>query len=68
MWEKPPKKTLYTLVINDYAPQIRAITFPLMKHWAAKIGADFHVIDSRQWPEYHITYEKFQLYELVQKH
>lgn len=68
MWDKPPKKTLYTLNIGNYAPEITAITFPLMKHWARKIRADFHVIESRQWPDYHITYEKFQIYELAQKH
>ena len=69
MWEKRPKKTLYTLNIGNYAPDVLAITFPLMKHWARKIGAEFHVIDSRAFPEhYHVTYEKFQIYELAQKH
>jgi hypothetical protein len=59
------RKTLYTLVVNDYAPEITALTFPLMKHYAAKIGADFHVITERKYPDWPITFEKFQVGELA---
>lgn len=65
------KKTLFTLNINNYEPEITALTFPLMKMYADKIGADFHIITERKltlpgacmaggFP----GLEKFQIYEL----
>ena len=63
----PIRKTLYTLCVNDYAPAIRELTFPLLKHHAAKIGADFHVITERKYPDWPITYEKFQVGELARE-
>jgi len=67
MWEKGIKKTIYTLAINNWEPNICDITFPLLKRYAAKIGADFVVIDKRKFPDWPITYEKFQIYELGQE-
>lgn len=58
------KKTLYTLSVNDYAPEITALTFPLMKNYAKKIDADFHVIKERKFPDFPCPYEKFQISEL----
>lgn len=60
------KKTLYTLNVNGYAPEITELTFPLMKHYAAKIDAEFVVIKDRKYPEMPITFEKFQVGELAQ--
>lgn len=62
------KKTLYTLAVNDYAPQITAITFPLLKNWANKIGAEFFVIKDRKYPDLPPVYEKFQIYDLSKEH
>jgi hypothetical protein len=59
---------IYTLSINDYAPEITRYTFPFMRYFAAKIGADFHVITERKFPDWPIPCEKWQLYELSQKH
>ena len=67
MWEKKLKKTLFTLNINNYEPELTALTYPLMKRWAAKIGAKFHVIKERKFPKFPVTYEKLQIYELAQK-
>ena len=50
MWQKPVKKTVFTLSVNGYSPEITEITFPLMQLWADKIGADFHVIRDRIIP------------------
>jgi hypothetical protein len=61
------KKTLYTLAIDDYAPEICALTFPLMRRWADKIGAHFQVIKERKFPDYPVTYEKLQIYQLGQE-
>jgi hypothetical protein len=59
------RKTLYTLCVDNYAPEIQALTFPLMKHYAAKIGAEFVVITERKYPEMPITFEKFQVGEMA---
>lgn len=64
MWEKGVKKTIYTLAVNNWQPQITELTFPLLKRYAAKIGADFKVINDRKFPDFPITYEKFQIFEL----
>ena len=62
------KKTLYTLLINGYSPRITKLTLPLIRYYANKIGADFHVITERKFPEWPITYEKMQVHELAQRH
>jgi len=60
------KKTIYTLNVNGYSPKITRLTFPLLRYYANKIGADFHIIDERKFPDYPVTYEKFQIYKLGQ--
>jgi hypothetical protein len=67
MWNKPLKKTIFTLNVNGYAPEITELTYPLIKHYAAKVGADFHVIKERKWPQAAPVYEKLQIYELAQE-
>jgi hypothetical protein len=67
MWQKQIKKCVFTLDIDNYAPQIKEITYPLIKAWAYKIGADFHTITERKFPEFAPVYEKLQIYELAQE-
>jgi hypothetical protein len=67
MWQKAIKKTIYTLNINNYAPEILDITFPLLKRYAKKIGADIHTIKERKFPQWPLTYEKLQIYDLAQE-
>jgi hypothetical protein len=67
MWEKKASKIIYTLNVDNYAPEITAITYPLIKAYAHKIGAEFHIINQRKFPEWPVTYEKFQIYELAQE-
>lgn len=67
MWNKKIKKTIFTLSVNDYAPEIRELTYPLIKRYAEKIGADFYTISERKWPEAAPVYEKLQIYELAQE-
>lgn len=64
-WEKPVKKILWTLNVDNYAPQITALTYPLLRHYAHKIGAEFRVIDKRKFPDWPVTYEKMQIFELA---
>ena len=61
------KKTIFTLNVDGYAPEITALTYPLIEAYADKIGADFHIISERKFPEWPVTYEKLQIYELAQE-
>lgn len=63
----PIKKTIYTLACNGYSPDICEITFPYLKRYADKIGADFFVIQDRKFPDYPATYEKNQIHELARE-
>ena len=58
---------IYTLNVNDYAPEILELTRPLLAAYADKIGADIYQITERKWPEYEPVYEKLQIYELAQQ-
>jgi hypothetical protein len=61
------KKTVFTLNINGYSKGITELTYPLLKYYANKIGADFYVITDRKFPDWPLTYEKLQIYELGQE-
>jgi len=67
MWEKKEKKTIFTLNVDNYAPEITELTYPLLKRYAKKIGADFHIINERKFPDWPPVYEKLQIYELGQE-
>lgn len=67
MFDKHIKKTIFTLCVDNYAPEITALTYPLIKRYAQKIGADFHVITERKYPEFAPVYEKVQIYDLAQQ-
>lgn len=67
MWQKKMKKTVFTLNVDNYAPEITALTYPLMKQYADKIGADLYIIKDRKFPDFPPVYEKLQIYELAQK-
>lgn len=65
------KKRIYTLNISDnpegYAPELRKLTYPLLKNYAYKIGAEFVEINKKEFPEhYPPVYEKFQIYQIAQ--
>jgi hypothetical protein len=58
------KKTIFTLSVDNYAPEITELTYPLIKRYAEKIGADFHIISERKSPHMPPVYEKLQIYDL----
>lgn len=68
MWNKKTKKMIFTLNLNpDEYKNITDLTFPLLKNYAYKIGADFYEISERKFPEWESpTYEKCQIYQLAQ--
>lgn len=58
------KKVLYTLNVNDYAKDITDMTYPLLRNYADKIGAEFQIISTRKYPDWPVVYEKLQIFEL----
>lgn len=62
------KKIVVTLAVNDYAPAVTAITFPLMEAFAAKISADFHALKERKFVGWPVTVEKLQCREIALAH
>lgn len=58
------KKTVYTLIVDGFLPEVTNLTLPYMEKYASKIGADFHIISERKFPDMPVTYEKLQIYEL----
>ena len=57
-------KAVWVLNIENFAPEITAITYPGIRAWADKIDAEFRVISERKWPNAPATYEKLQLHTL----
>jgi hypothetical protein len=62
------KKTIYLLNLDDYEPHITSLTYPYITRYARKIGATLHIIKERRFPDWPITYEKLQIYELGKQH
>jgi hypothetical protein len=60
------KKLLVTLNIGDYDRDITSLTFPRMQEYAKNIGADFHIITERKFPDFPLMLEEFQMYEFSQ--
>lgn len=61
------KKTVFTLLVDNYAPEITEYTLPLIHNYAKRIGANFHIIKDRKFPGWPPVYEKLQIYELGQQ-
>ncbi len=60
------KKVVYTLALKGYPHELTDLTFPWIRHYAEKIGADFRVIEERKFPDWPVTAEKCQIFELGQ--
>lgn len=61
-------KALFTLNVDNYAPEICALTHPLLRRYADKIGAEFIQITQCKYQGYPVTYEKLQIYELGKRY
>ena len=59
--------TVYTLDVEGYAPEIVALTRPLLARWVDKIGATLHVIADRRFPDWPPVYEKLQIHDLARR-
>ena len=58
------KACLYTVIIDNWNPELCSITVPLMRAWAKMMGADFKIIDTIKFPGWPPNYERFQVHEL----
>jgi len=67
MWDRPLRKTVYTLDIGPYAPAITALTRPLLQAWVRRLGAELVVMDERRFPGWPLCYEKLQIYQRAQE-
>lgn len=58
------KKAIWILNINNnYNKELFDLCVPTIKNYADKIRADLNIITERKFKEWHITYEKAQVYE-----
>ena len=57
------KKILHVLNINDFFPELFALTFPTIKAYADRTGFTINLITERKFPDYPINYENMQVYE-----
>lgn len=60
------KKAVFTVIVDDYMPELCARTIPTIRAYAEKIGADYIIIQDRKYPDFPPTYEKMQIFELGQ--
>jgi len=58
------KKAVWVLLIGDYFKELCSVTLPTIEAYAKRIGADLKYITERKFPEFPITYEKLQIFEL----
>lgn len=57
------KKIIHCVYINDYFPELWEMCLPTIKQYAYKTKSELNIITQRKFPEWHINYEKFQVYE-----
>ncbi len=58
------KKAIFVVRVDNYLPNVCAISVPTIRAYAKRIGADYIEIKERKWSEFPPTYEKMQIYEL----
>lgn len=57
------KKIIHCVYINDYFPELWELCLPSIKEYAYRTRSELNIISKRKFPEWHINYEKFQVYE-----
>lgn len=58
------KRCVFVLATADYRPELCALTLPNEKRYADRLGADFVRIQERKLPNFPLTFERMQIYEL----
>lgn len=57
------KNIIHVVYINDYFPELWEMCLPSIKQYAYKTKSELNIITQRKFPDWHINYEKFQVYE-----
>ena len=57
------KKLIHVVNINDFFPELFALTFPTIRAYAERYGYGINVISKRKFLDYPLNYEKLQVYE-----
>lgn len=57
------KKIIHCVYINDYFPELWKLCLPTIKAYALRTDSELNIITKRKFPQWHINYEKFQVYE-----
>jgi len=57
------KKIIHCVYINDYFPELWALTLPTIKEYAHRTNSELNIITERKFSQWHINYEKMQVYE-----
>ena len=57
------RKLIHVVNINDFFPELFALTYPTIKSYAERNGYMINLITERKFPDYPINYEKMQVYE-----
>lgn|SRR5574343_105855 len=55
------KKRIHVVYISDFFPELWELTYPTIKAYAERIGADLNIITDRMF-DLHINYEKMQVW------
>ena len=56
-------KIIHVVNINDFFPELFALTYPTIRSYANRNGYMINMITERKFPDYPINYEKMQVYE-----
>ena len=62
------RKAIWVLNVDNYAPEITALTYPYIKAYAHKIGAEFCEITERKYKQWPVVCEKMQIHDLARVH
>ena len=57
------RKIIHVVNINDFFPELFALTYPTIRSYAERNGYMINMITERKFPDYPINYEKMQVYE-----
>ena len=57
------RKLIHVVNINDFFPELFALTYPTIRSYAERNGYMINMITERKFPNYPINYEKMQVYQ-----
>lgn len=57
------KKCIHVVALNNWEPELCAITLPNLREYAKRIGADFNLITKAKFNGFPPNYERFQIWE-----